>query len=148
VIRPIEANDVDAWFAMRTTLWPEAGREEMEREARAFLAGSQETMLDAVFIAQGDAGEALGFLELSLRAFADGCDSMPVPHVEGWYVKQSARGRGLGRALVRAAEEWSRGRGFSELASDTEVHNVGSQRAHAGCGFEEVERLVKFRKRL
>jgi hypothetical protein len=31
-------------------------------------------------------------------------------------------------------------RRFTELASDTELQNVASLKAHGGCGFEEVER--------
>ncbi len=103
-------------------------------------------MLDAVFLAESDRAEPLGFLELSVRAFSDGCDSMPVPHVEGWYVEATARATGVGRALMRAAEEWARTRGFTELASDSELENSAAQRAHMACGFAEVDRLVKFRK--
>lgn len=90
----------------------------------------------------------VGFIELAVRPFADGCDSAPVPHVEGWYVEPGARGRGTGRALMDAAEGWARERGFVELASDTEVHNDGSLAAHMRCGFVETERLIKFRKSL
>jgi len=133
---------------MRGRLWPDAGAAELEREARDFIAGITIPTIDAVFIAAEKTGSAIGFLELSLRAFSDGCDSMPVPYVEGWYVEPAARGAGAGRALMRAAETWSRERGFTELASDTEVGNELSLRAHEHCGFEEVERLVKLRKRL
>jgi aminoglycoside 6'-N-acetyltransferase I len=73
---------------------------------------------------------------------------MPVPHVEGWYVEPDARGKGVGRALMRRAEEWSTARGHTELASDTEIDNMASLRAHERCGFEEVERLIKLRKPL
>jgi aminoglycoside 6'-N-acetyltransferase I len=120
----------------------------MQGEAEAFVAGACEAMLEAVFLALDDSARPLGFIELSIRAFADGCDSRPVPHVEGWYVEPSARRTGIGRLLMSAAEDWARALGFSELASDTEVENVASQEAHARCGFSETERLVKFRKRL
>jgi aminoglycoside 6'-N-acetyltransferase I len=120
----------------------------MHREARAFATGSASAMLDAVFLAEDDEARPLGFLELSVRDFSDGCDSMPVPHVEGWYVEDPARLHGLGHALMRAAEEWARAHGFAELASDSELDNDVAQRAHARCGFEEVDRLVKFRKKL
>jgi aminoglycoside 6'-N-acetyltransferase I len=73
---------------------------------------------------------------------------MPVPHVEGWYVEPSARGRGVGRALMQAAEEWARRHGYRELGSDTEPWNADSLAAHAHCGFQETGRLVKFRKML
>ena len=120
----------------------------MMREAMAFAAGTKVATLDAVFVAEDADAKPVGFIELAVRAFSDGCDSMPVPHVEGWYVEPAARGQGVGRALMRAAEEWSRTHGFIELASDSELDDDSAQRAHARCGFEEVDRLVKFRKKL
>jgi len=148
VIRPLAEHDLAPWASMRAELWPEADAAELAREAAGFLAAPHETaLIDAVFVAE-QLGEVVGFLELAVRAFSDGCDSMPVPHVEGWYVSGSERGRGIGRALVAAAAEWARELGFIELASDTEVSNERSQQAHAACGFEEVDRLVKYRMRL
>jgi aminoglycoside 6'-N-acetyltransferase I len=131
---------------MRTRLWPDADAA-LEREAHDFAGGLPVPTIDVVFIAEGN-GRAIGFLELAIRSFSDGCESMPVPHVEGWYVEPHERGKGVGRALIVAAEAWSRERGFTELASDTEIHNEASLRAHQRCGFEEVERLIKLRKAL
>lgn len=148
LIRPVEARDADAWAAMRARLWPDADPSELAREAHAFVAGSGDTILDAVFLARDNQSRPVGFLELSLRRFSDGCDSTPVPHVEGWFVKAAARGHGLGRALLHSAEDWARARGFGELASDAELSNTTSQTIHERCGFAEVERLVKFRKLL
>jgi len=148
VIRPLETRDVEVWAAMRARLWPHADAEDLLREAYAFIEDEAASFLDAVFIAEDDTARPAGFLELSVRDFADGCDSAPVPHVEGWYIEPPARGLALGADLMHAAETWSVERGFSELASDTEVENVASQNAHAACGFEETERLVKFRKSL
>lgn len=133
---------------MRARLWPDAGAAELAAEARAFVGGKAAPTLDEAFIAEDRAAAPIGFLELAVRAFSDGCTSMPVPHIEGWYVEPSARGNGAGRRLMEAAEAWARARGFSELGSDTEVHNEGSLRAHEACGFAEVERLIKFRKGL
>ena len=148
MIRPVDAHDAPAWAAMRARLWPEANAAELADETQSFVAGLPDTMIDAAFMAEDGAARPQGFIELSIRDFADGCDSMPVPHVEGWYVEPTARRSGVGRALLDAAEAWARARGFTELASDTEVHNTDSQHAHSRCGFEETERLVKFRKPL
>ena len=87
-------------------------------------------------------------LELSLRSIADGCRSSPVPYIEGWFVAASARRHGIGSALVRAAEEWARARGFNEMASDILIENRVSEAAHKKLGFEEVDRMVSFRKSL
>lgn len=146
-VRPVEARDVDAWARLRACLWPEFEGAGLTRETLAFVSGASLPVLAAAFVAE-DGGATLGFIELALRAFSDGCDSMPVPHVEGWYVEPSARGHGVGRLLMDAAESWARSQGFTEIASDTEVVNRASQQAHAACGFEEVDRLIKFRKPL
>jgi aminoglycoside 6'-N-acetyltransferase I len=128
-------------------LWPSADSVELAAEAASFLDGNVIPTIAAVFLAEDEA-QPIGFLELAMRSFSDGCDTMPVPHVEGWYVEPSARGRGVGRALMQAAEEWARHHGYRELGSDTEPWNVASLAAHAHCGFQETERLVKFRKLL
>jgi aminoglycoside 6'-N-acetyltransferase I len=47
--------------------------------------------------------------------------------------------------LVEAAEDWARLRGFSEIASDTQLDNGASQAAHAALGYEDAERVVCFR---
>jgi len=133
---------------MRARLWPECDASGLARDVHAFFAGGRVPALDAAFVARDEDERPVGFLELSIRPFSDGCDSIPVPHVEGWYVEERARKQGVGRALLHAAEEWAHERGFTELASDTELSNHASQSAHLACGFGEVDRLVKFRKKL
>jgi aminoglycoside 6'-N-acetyltransferase I len=39
-------------------------------------------------------------------------------------------------------------RGYREIGSDAELHNVQSHAAHLGWGFSETERVVYFRKAL
>ena len=147
LVRSVRRDDSDTWAALRSRLWPSAAPKELAALARDFLEGQSVPTITAAFVAEEDA-TPLGFLELALRSFSDGCESMPVPHVEGWYVEPGARRRGVGRALMRAAEAWALDHGFTEVASDTEPWNEASLAAHARCGFHETERLVKFCKRL
>ena len=58
------------------------------------------------------------------------------------------RERGIGKALVHAAEEWARSQGLTEMASDTWLDNEVSIQAHLKMGYEEAERLVHFVKKL
>jgi GNAT superfamily N-acetyltransferase len=93
-------------------------------------------------------GCALGFVELSLRNYAEGCSTSPVPYVEGLYVAAGARRRNIGRLLMTAAEDWARANGFTEIASDTQIENEASLGAHQAYGFTEVERIICLRKTL
>jgi aminoglycoside 6'-N-acetyltransferase I len=145
-VRHATAADADAWWMLRKALWPDEDALELRAEADAFFRGSD--LLRAVFICEDGQGRPLGMLELSLRPYADGCRSSPVPYVEGWYVAPDARGGGVGGALMRAAERWAAGQGFTELASDALVDNEQSERAHKALGFDEVERRIQFRKAL
>lgn len=108
-VRAVTADDVASWCALRAALWPEADRDALRAEADAYFAGSG--LLSAVFLWQSPGGQVCGMIELSLRPYADGCDSSPVPYVEGWYVIPAARGHGIGRALMEAAQEWARAQG-------------------------------------
>ena len=63
----------------------------------------------ALLVAEDDNGGLIGFLEVGLRSHADGCDpARPVGFVEGWFVQEELRNRGVGRELMRSAEDWSR----------------------------------------
>jgi aminoglycoside 6'-N-acetyltransferase I len=145
-IRPVGPRDVGVWCAMRQALWPDAAERELIREPEAYFEGA--SSLQAVFLCETPSWEPLGMLELSLRSVAEGCRTTPVPYVEGWYVMPEARRRGVGRALIAAAETWARERGCTEIASDAVIDNLVSERAHAALGFEEVERAIHFRKDL
>jgi aminoglycoside 6'-N-acetyltransferase I len=95
-----------------------------------------------------DGARAVGFAELNIRPYAEGCTSDRVAYLEGWYVRPEARRRGLGAALIAAAERWALGWGCSELASDALYDNTVSHAAHRALGFEEVETIRCFRKSL
>ena len=102
----------------------------------------------AVFMAFNENGQPVGFIEVSLRSFAEGCESSPVGYIEAWFVGELVRGQKLGRDLVHTAEQWAREKGCSEMASDTWLENEGSIAAHQKLGYHEADRLVHFVKRL
>jgi aminoglycoside 6'-N-acetyltransferase I len=132
---------------MRSALWPDEPEGELALEIDGFLEDAERHILSAAFVCEESSGETTGFLELFLRNYAEGCSGM-TPYVEAWYVCPDARRRGVGRALMDAAAAWARANGFVELDSDTELENEASQLAHRENGFEEVERIVIFRKAL
>ena len=149
-IRQAEAKDWAALAHLRTMLWPEGSYEEHLAELEAGPAAWGQAGFPVLWLlAEQEDGTLLGFLELGLRSHADGCDTRhPVGYVEGWFVRQEHRRKGIGTALLRAAEDLARGQGCHEMASDALINNTQSHRAHMALGFEVVDRCVHFRKAL
>lgn len=102
----------------------------------------------AVFVAERTDGSLVGFIEVGTRPYAEGCETSPVAFIEAWYVAEEVRRQGVGRGFFEAAENWAREQGLSEIASDTLIDNEVSIAAHKALGYEEVERIVCFRRRL
>lgn len=144
IVRLATPADVEAWCEQRAQLWPQLDEHEHAVEAVQWIA---DPSTDTLLAVAAD-GTLLGFVEVGLRAYAEGCETSPVGYVEGWFVDGPARRRGVGRALLRAAEDWARGKGCREMASDTELHNVVSQEAHERLGYERVETIVVYRRSL
>jgi aminoglycoside 6'-N-acetyltransferase I len=144
-IRPLREDDVEAWLDLRAALWPDSTREEHAADRELVLGDPQRY---AVLVADDGAGRLRGFAEVSLRDWAEGCESRPVGYLEGWYVAAAQRRRGVGRALLEAAERWCLARGSREIASDAEIDNAASHAAHAALGFREIGRSVLFAKGL
>lgn len=149
-VRQARSSDRDELARLRALLWPDASIEEHRHELEAVLRTGQFGSLPAAILVSHDEHGALtGFLEVSVRSHADGCDpARPVGFVEGWFVQEALRNRGIGKGLMQAAEEWARAHGCLEMASDTWIDNEPSQRVHEALGFEVVDRCVHFRKSL
>jgi aminoglycoside 6'-N-acetyltransferase I len=136
--------DKPEWLRMRLLLWPFGTAEGFSKDLDALLADP----LTPVFVAARPAKGLGGFLEAGTRKYAEGSESSPVGYIEGWYVDEDLRGQGIGKALVKAAEDWARSEDLSEMGSDTWLENDASIQAHLKMGYEEAERLVHFIKKL
>jgi len=149
-IRLAEASDRTALADLFHALWPKGPVEEHSRELEAILSGRPPGTLPlVVFVAEAEDQSLLGFLEVGLRSHADSCNpALPVGYVEGWFVAEAQRHRGIGKQLMAAAEDWARSQGCVEMASDAHIDNTLSLRAHESLGFEVVERAILFRKAL
>jgi aminoglycoside 6'-N-acetyltransferase I len=130
---------------MRCALWP-GNETALAEEIDRFFAGLLREPR-AVLVAE-EAGGLVGLIELSIRPHAEGCLTDRIAYVEAWYVDARARRRGVGRALIEAAEDWARAQGCTELASDSESGNIISQLAHLASGFDEVGQIRCYRKTL
>jgi aminoglycoside 6'-N-acetyltransferase I len=144
-IRQVGQSDIPHWLQMRRALWPDCPLRDQRREMEESVA---DTNAQPAWVAEAADGELAGFLEASVRNYAEGAGRTDLGYLEGWYVKPKFRKRGIGRALVKAAEEWAARRGFRYMASDTDLKNLTSIKAHLAMGYREVDRNVHYLKKL
>src|SRR5690606_14990197 len=102
----------------------------------------------AVMVVDRGNGRLGGFVEVSLRPFADGCVTAPVGYLEGWFVDEDLRRAGWGRRLIAAAEDWARAQGCVEMASDCASGIIVSLQSHRRLGFVHTDSTILFRKPL
>jgi len=143
IIREVRQADRARWISLRGALWPDEPASHPVEVDRFFAGGSMQPQ--SVVVAEQD-GELIGFAEFSIRYHAEGCTGTRVGYLEGWYVEQDQRLRGVGRALVRSGERWAADHGCQEFGSDAEPDNEGSHAAHVACGFRDAGLVRCFAK--
>ena len=129
--------------ALAARLWQHHTEDELTAEFQDMTARG-----GAVFLAEED-GVAAGFSQCQLRHdYVEGTNSSPVGYLEGIYVREEYRRRGVAAALLNACENWAKEQGCLEFASDCEIDNADSLFFHLRLGFTEANRVICFTKRL
>jgi len=146
-IRTVGAADSSEWRRMRHALWPDGSPAQHQQDIDRYFSGDRREPAEVLLALDADA-KVVGFAELSIRNIVDGSSTDRVAYLEGWYVDPESRQRGMGRALMRAAEQWATLQGCTEFGSDSDIDNGVSHAAHLRLGFEETGRVRTFRKKL
>lgn len=96
----------------------------------------------AVLVAEDAAGAPLGFI--TLRSDRDYFTGEPVGHVIDIVVAREGEGRGVGRALLAAAERWGEAEGFPYLTLHVFEGNDRARRLYERTGYVvEWTRMLK-----
>lgn len=144
MIREAKTEDLNTLACLALKLWPGHGWEDLRGELETILVKT-----DAAFFLAEQDGAAVGFAQCQLRYdYVEGTESSPVGYLEGIFVEEDFRSRGVAKALLSACESWARAMGCGEFASDCELTNDTSLAFHLALGFEEANRIICFTKRL
>ncbi len=112
-----------------------------DEEACSFLLRLYRGLGGEVFVAELY-GEVIGEVEVLPH---DDCLLGPRAYVNVLWVRGDARGKGVGRALIVAASEWAKGKGYERLDTIPEEWSVTFYRK---LGFRLVATQCKAEKRL
>lgn len=144
MIQKAEIKDLPILAELACQLWPDHTVEEMRSEFAEIILKP-----DAAFFLAYAEEAAIGFAQCQLRRdYVEGTDSSPVGYLEGIHVADGYRKQGVARDLLSACESWAKTKGCTEFASDCELDNVQSLQFHLNVGFEEVNRIICFTKKL
>lgn len=107
-------------------LWPEHGIEDLEKIVKDYIGDKG----PAVFAESID-GWIIAVALCSLRHdYVEGCGSSLIGYLEGIFVHEDYRMKGIASSLCKECENWAKETGCSEFASDCELTNTDSLHFH------------------
>ncbi len=123
---------------------PWRGREAMDRAVTASIDGALTAPAaeQTVLVAESGEGETLGFVHL--HGANDFHTGERHGHVSDIVVAPAAEGRGVGAALMAAAEDWARGRGFRLLTLHVFDGNRRARSLYERLGYRmDIVKMIK-----
>lgn len=143
-IRRAVREEAAAAARLAVQMWESATVEELAQEFDEYIRLEK----GAVFLAVAD-GNAVGFAQCGLRHdYVEGTNSSPAGYLEGIFVSQDYRKKGIARDLLAACMAWAKEQNCSEFASDCELDNDDSLAFHLKAGFEEANRIICFVRKI
>ena len=144
-VRRATSETLPAWLRMRDALWPHHESGSHAGEVEQYFAGKLRMPLE-VLLAFDENGAAVGFVELSIRSYAEDCETDRVAYLEGWYVAPEFRCAALVARSLQRPKRGGSDRDAPSSAPTRSSTNELSAVAHRGLGFEETVRIRCFKK--
>lgn len=140
VIRAMALGDAEVVAALTGQLGYERTAADIARWIQA-VAGVEEQV---ALVACVD-GAVVGWIELSIERRLQ---TAPFALIGGLVVADGVRGRGIGRRLCGAAEDWARERGMEKLRVTSRSTRPDAHRFYLRDGYETVKTSMVFEKKL
>jgi GNAT superfamily N-acetyltransferase len=139
IIRSAQGEDVEALASLMTELGYPTSSEDMHRRFEAISADPSYATLVA---AAG--GKVLGMVGLHFERSYESDGNLA--RIMALVVGSGHRGRGVGAALISAAEDWGRRKGAGDLMLTTHKRRAGAHEFYRRMGYEATG--YRFRKEL
>ena len=138
-VRPALPTDENAMAALAEQLgYPCTGAEVRKR-----LDDMKDPTQYGAFVAVRPHGEVVGWIGAYVfRAV----ELAPFAEISGLVVDGTLRSRGIGKALLTAAEDWARSIGLAVISVNSNITRERAHRFYVSNGYELVKRQNIFRK--
>jgi aminoglycoside 6'-N-acetyltransferase I len=142
MIKRAELADADALASLALQMWTDHDPNDRKDKFLELIHSK-----DAACFLKYAHTKPIAFAQCQLRHdYVEGTSSSPVGYLEGIFVSEEYRKKGIAAELLEECEKWAKEKGCSEFASDCELDNTDSLKFHTAMGFEETNRIICFKK--
>jgi len=147
-VRQAGVRDLDAVMELRLALLREHPdhpiygrlRADVTKRARELFATQLRSTSESIFLAERE-GVVAGILRCVEAIGSPLLDPARYAYISSVYVRPEARRRGVLRALLRAADKWSRERGLDQMRLHNVAGSASAEGAWTALGFEIIEQV-------
>lgn len=145
LIREATINDCAEIANLAKEIWTNNLISELEKEFNESIVSEKA----CIYVFVDEDKRIKGFAQCNLRYdYVEGTKSSPVGFLEGIFITEEYRGKGIGKLLLNAVELWAKENGCIEFACDCGINNSTSYNFHIHHGFKEVNRIICFSKKI
>jgi GNAT superfamily N-acetyltransferase len=147
-VREATLRDLDAVVALRVALLREHPdhpiygrlRADVGDRARGLFATQLRSTMEVIFLAE-IGGDVIGVLRCVESIGSPLLEPARYAYVSSTYVRPESRRRGVLRALLAAADKWSRARGLDQMRLHNVAGSADAEAAWSSLGFAIVEQV-------
>lgn len=137
-IRAAATDDFESLSGLAFQLGYPCEAEAVRKRVESILKKTDETIL----VAERQ-GKVVGWISLQVveRFYLD-----PFVDISGFVVDKDHRNQGIGKELIRAAEDWVKGKGYKLLRLKTNVTRKDAHRFYENNGFRKTKEQFTYTK--
>ena len=146
-VRPATAADAERLAALATELGYPSSREEIQARLTPLESDADHLVAVAEVQAEqdGEDGRVVGWIHAYTSRLLE---TNPRAEIGGLVVDAKFRGEGVGRHLMRHAEDWARSRGLEAVYLRSNVIRQDAHRFYEGLGYKQIKTQHAFLKML
>lgn len=143
-IRPASQFDFEFWLKCRKALFPSKTESQHVLDVQQYLYYSD---FKQAFLAELNA-KPIGLIEVVIKDSVEGSTLAPVAVCEAWYVEAEQRQKGIGKALMLAAEQWAKSKKCKQIGSWSSNESAYLQLAFEHTGYRKIVSIDHYLKTL